>query len=495
MACSEPAGVGAAGPGSSGTTVAASGDTASPTTTSEAVDSSGSGEPLPPPACGSGFALPQAEQVSGDPEAGYHALTHEGYVSCGIPYPLFSLAQPFLGGFGTGAPLPGREGHNADLPHNWTAHVAADGAEIVSLNCLECHAGEFNGELIVGLGKADADYTQSLGGALGGIPVPDLPVPGIEQMARMAQRYEALGPHIQTFTVGTNPADKVAAVLAAHHDAETLEWIDEPQIPIPEILLVVDTPPWWRVAKKNAMFYNGMARGDHRATMMFTSSLCTDSVPEAEAILSYFDDIRAYLASIEAPTYPFSIDAELAAQGQEVFGRDCSCCHGTYADDPDQETYPNLLFPLDVVGTDPLVAETAGAFGFDDWFNASWYGQIGPLAPEDPFPGYVAPPLDGIWATAPFLHNGSVPTLELLLDSTARPRWWRRNDYDSTHFDQAAVGWPWQELAYSWDDAPQAERRHVYDTTKLGHWNTGHTFGDHLDVAERRAVIEYLKTL
>ncbi|MCH9683132.1 MAG: hypothetical protein K0V04_16985 [Deltaproteobacteria bacterium] len=495
-ACSDPATVGqGTAADSSGSGMASGPGTTGSATTALPPDGSGSGEPLPPAACGEGFALPQAEQAQGDVEAGYHALTHEGYVSCGIPYSLFSLAQPLLGGFADGEPLPGREGNNADLPHNWTAHVTADGAEIVSLNCLECHAGKFNGELIVGLGKADADYTSNIGGGLGGIPVPDLPVPGIEQMARMAQRYQTLGPHIQTFTVGTNPADQVAAVLAAHHDPQTLEWFDEPQVALPDILLVVDTPPWWRVAKKNAMFYNGMARGDHRATMMFTSSLCTDSVAEAEQILTYFDDIRAYLASIEAPSYPFSIDGERAAQGQAVFERDCACCHGTYADDAADETYPNLLFPLDVVGTDPLMAEASAAYGLDDWFNASWYGQIGPLSPEDPFPGYVAPPLDGIWATAPFLHNGSVPSLELVLDSTQRPRWWRRLDYDSTHFDQAAVGWPWAELPYSWDDAPQDERRHVYDTTKLGHWNTGHTFGDHLTDAERQAVLEYLKTL
>jgi hypothetical protein len=39
--------------------------------------------------------------------------------------------------------------------------------------------------------------------------------------------------------------------------------------------------------------------------------------------------------------------------------------------------------------------------------------------------GYVAPPLDGVWATAPYLHNGSVPTLAALLDTRNRPTYWR----------------------------------------------------------------------
>jgi hypothetical protein len=115
--------------------------------------------------------------------------------------------------------------------------------------------------------------------------------------------------------------------------------------------------------------------------------------------------------------------------------------------------------------------------------------------PDDPLVGYTAPPLDAVWATGPFLHNGSVPTIELVLDSAARPASWKRVDYDSANFDEAALGWPFVALDHGWDDAPESERRHVYDTTKLGHWNTGHTFGDALTPDERRAVLEYLKTI
>ena len=57
----------------------------------------------------------------------------------------------------------------------------------------------------------------------------------------------------------------------------------------------------------------------------------------------------------------------------------------------------------------------------------------------DPVPGYTAPPLDGIWATGPFLHNGSVPNLALVLDSTRRPTYWRRVDFDSTNFEIAGM--------------------------------------------------------
>ncbi len=487
-------------PTTGGTAGASSSDTASgpgdsgPGDGGSAEDSSGGDEM--PAACAMGYPIPATPQVAGDAAAGYHALLNEGYVTCGIPYALFGLARPLLGSFAAGEPLPGRTGKNAKVPHNWTVHVSkTSGAEIVSLNCLECHAGEFNGELIVGLGKADADYTESIGGLLAQIPVPGIPIPGLEEMTRMAQRYQAIGDFVRMRTVGTNPADTLAAVLSTHRDADTLEWLDEPHTPEPELVVPVDTPPWWHTRKKHGLFWNGMARGDHRATMIYATSLCTDSVPEAAAILTYFNNIHAYIQSIEAPKYPFTIDAPLAAEGEAVFASNCACCHGTYADDPAAETYPNLLLPLAVVGTDPLLAAEADARPFADWFNASWYGKIGPLTTGEPVPGYVAPPLDGIWASAPYLHNASVPTIELVLDSGRRPRSWRRVDYDSAHFDEQQVGWPWLELPYGQAGAPEDERKHVYDTTIPGHANTGHPFGDHLDEQERRAVLEYLKTL
>lgn len=457
-------------------------------------DGSSTGEP-PPAACAAGVPLTGTEQAPGDPEEGYRALLEEGYVTCGIPYPLFGLAAPLLGSFAEGEPLPGRTGKNAEVPYNWTVHTTSSGAEIVSLNCLECHAGEWDGQLVLGLGKADADYTEDIGGALAQIPISPIPIPGIEELTRMAQRYQAVSEPTRMLTVGTNPADQIAGVLSAHRNADTLEWLDEPHTPLPDFVIPVDTPPWWHVRKKTGLFFNGMARGDHRATMIFATSLCTDSVDEAEQILSYFDDIRAYIESIEPPAPQLAVDEALAAEGQAVFESDCACCHGTYADDEADESYPNLLLPLDVVGTDRLLAEQEAAQPYVGWFNGSWYGQLGQLSPSDPFPGYVAPPLDGIWMTAPYLHNGSVPNLALVLDSSQRPTYWRRVDYDSRSFDEVSVGWPYLELGYGQDDAPPDQRKHVYDTTKLGHGNAGHTFGDHLGDHERGAVIEYLKTL
>lgn len=507
LACGDEPPAGTAGPEvSSSTSSAPPGTSGADETTDAPAPTTGgggdagetTGEPaLPPGPWELGEPIPEGEDVPGDPAAGYAALLNEGYVSCGVPWSLWPLVKPLLGDFTKGAPLPGRTGKNAEVPYNWTVHTPASGVEIASLNCLECHAGSFNGALIVGLGVTEVDFTTvPMGALIEDLPL--LPFPGgvLGEVSKFAARYKAVGPAIEMLTIGTNPADMLAVQLAAHRDVDTLAWSDEPLVEVPHILAPIDTPPWWRAHKKHGLFYNGMARGDHRGTMMFASSLCTDSVEEAEHIMDYFDDIAAYIKSLRAPKYPFAIDAALAAAGAAVFHDNCAGCHGTYAADEADETYPNLIFPLEVIGTDPAIVETADQIGhMVEWFNKSYYGSITQLVTDDPLPGYVAPPLDGVWATAPFLHNGSVPSIALLLDSSARPAAWRRVDLDSANFDEDALGWPHVATPYGQDAAPDDERKFIYDTSKPGHSNAGHTFGDHLTDDERRAVLEYIKTL
>jgi hypothetical protein len=443
-----------------------------------------------------GFALEPDTTPSGDPEAGLWALVHEDYVNCGIPYNLFTAAAQVVASL-QGEKLPWREGKAADLPYDFNLVVSPTGTELVTANCLSCHGGYLNGELVIGLGRHDVDFTNTIGLA-NMLPDLDPETDAGAELAKFKARTAAFAPYIQTRTIGSNPADIVAVVLASHRDPETLAWSDEPLFDISPPMIPADTPPWWRVGKKHGHFFNGMSRGDHRGSMMFASSLCVDDIEQAEAMVDYFSDIRAYLESLEPPAYPWTIDQALAAEGQQIFECTCAGCHGTYSSDPDAETYPNLLLPLAVVGTDPAMAESADDPNISptvDWFNASWYGQITQLLPEQPFVGYVAPPLDGIWATAPFFHNGSVPTLELVLDSSKRPTYWKRASYDSSDYDQQQLGWRWVELGYGQDQAPAGEKKHIFDTTIFAHDNGGHSFGDHLTDAERTALLEYLKTI
>ena len=469
-----------------------------------------------------GVVLAEGYTEPGDPEQGRYVLLHGNYMSCGIPYTLWEdelssgVVKGVLGVTDGEPTILGREGRNADLPYMLNAFTTEDGVDVVNANCLHCHASQFNGELVIGLGNAALDFTGMANDAAA-FPITDeiltlfgLNEAEIAQFHKMVGRFSTVAPATVMRTIGNNPAEILAITLMRYHDRETLAWSDTPLVdgaivdidgnPIEDAVVTSDPPPWWRAHKKRAMFYNAMARGDHRGSMALATSVCVDTVEEAQRVDALFADIHAYVLSLRAPKYPFAIDAELAEQGRVVFEKTCAGCHGTYADNEAEETYPNLLIPLDAIGTDPVVANggVIHSPNLVEWYNNSFYGQVTPFYPTDPdsgVVGYVAPPLDGVWATGPFLHNGSVPTIMQVLDSTQRAAVWRRTSYDTTMFDEENLGWPSMEMTIRQADAPESIRTTVYDTNYWSQSNTGHTYGDHLSGADRRAVLEYLKTI
>ena len=96
-------------------------------------------------------------------------------------------------------------------------------------------------------------------------------------------------------------------------------------------------------------------------------------------------------------------------------------------------------------------------------------------------------PLDGVWLRAPYLHNGSVPTLRDLLEPVEnRPKAFYRG-YDV--FDQVKLGFMTnvkEENGY---------RFFYYDTAQPGNNNTGHLYGTNLSENEKQALVEYIKKL
>jgi hypothetical protein len=192
---------------------------------------------------------------------------------------------------------------------------------------------------------------------------------------------------------------------------------------------------------------------------------------------------------VPAPKYPFSVDRALAAEGQAAFNRVCSECHGTYG--PGGK-YPQRNVPLDEVGTDPVRWRAMGGIARPG-HQMSWFGEYGKSKVVANPAGYVAPPLDGVWASAPYLHNGSVPTLWHLFHVDSRPVVWTRSE---DGYDQKRVGLEFTEVADLPSDADTpAERRRYFDTRLLGKSNVGHDFPEQLSEEEKTAVIEYLKTL
>jgi mono/diheme cytochrome c family protein len=445
------------------------------------------------------IATPQRE---GDPVRGYDALVNGNYFPCGVPQKAFDLVNALGLVPSDGAPVPnelGRTGRNAELPYFFTAYTSKTGVPMVTVNCLFCHGGRVDGDLIVGLGDNAQDFTypESVsGGMLATAQSASTLFLSADEAAEVdyfLDRFGVVAPRIQMNVKGSNPGDLIPRILGAYRKSDTLAWqsAPNPMILPTEAPAPTDVPPWWRVARKNQLYYVGEGYGDHARLLMSAAMYCAEDTQTAAAFDDMFVDVVAYIKSIEPPKYRRPLDAAKVATGKAVFNQHCTGCHGTYGQYP---SYPNRWFPLDEVGTDPLLARQESSprsAAFNVWYDGSWYGTAGPLSRIQPKLGYVAPPLDGVWATAPFLHNGSVPSLAALLDSSKRPRYWTRN-FGKNTFDPIHVGVDAHELA---SPADAFDPHDVYDTTVPGQSAAGHTYGDGLTADERLALIEYIKTL
>ncbi len=98
-----------------------------------------------------------------------------------------------------------------------------------------------------------------------------------------------------------------------------------------------------------------------------------------------------------------------------------------------------------------------------------------------------------MWASAPYLHNGSVPTLWHLLHPEERPSIWRRPDNDA--YDEEKVGLAIASLDRLPSELRGDIRREYFDTSVRGKSAAGHEYPKGLSKSEKKALLEYLKTL
>jgi len=435
------------------------------------------------------FLVP-SPQRTGRPQAGWKHLVYGNYLTSGIP---LALLQQINGR--ENANHLKRTGESESVPFEYNLITSESGQPIVVANCLQCHAQEIDGQFILGVGNSFADFTRDLGPTVAAIDLLLAVRYGKDSAERndyqrIKTSVTAVAPYIQTKVRGVHSADKLAFVLAAHRDAKNLQWHTPREVPtaLEGKAIPTDVPPWWVLKKKHAMFYAGTGRGDFARIMMASSLITLQDAAEASEIDRRFVDILAFLKTIEPPRYSKPINAELADRGHLLFEANCTRCHGTYGE---KEHYPNLLIATDEVGTDPLLAKANGTkyLSYFEGYAESWFAQPPHAAKLVVTDGYVAPPLDGIWITAPYLHNGSVPNLMTLLESSERPTAWRRS-FRSDDYDYEKIGWRYETVA-----PPDSHDSTIYDTTQPGYGNQGHRFGDDFDTEERKAVVEYLKTL
>jgi len=239
--------------------------------------------------------------------------------------------------------------------------------------------------------------------------------------------------------------------------------------------------------------------------------------------------IQDDLYALKSPQWPAAIfgalDAGRVTRGARVYAQQCQSCHALSDRNDAKRELKATLTPLPQIGTDPRMVENflasssrSGAFEgrkegvlIGTPFGAQAqtadlvvHAAAGaalrhPLAAIrdavvgyhkvikaalDAHPDYYkARPLSGVWASAPYLHNGSVPTLvELLKPAGERVR---RFYVGSRQFDVQNVG---VAVAVS-------ENASEFDTALPGNSNAGHAFGTTLAEPDKRDLLEYLKSL
>ena len=211
-------------------------------------------------------------------------------------------------------------------------------------------------------------------------------------------------------------------------------------------------------------------------------------------------DLEEWVLNVQAPKYPLAIDSALAARGAPIFEDRCSSCHAAGRDNR-----LGTVIPIDEIGTDrervdawTLQAADSANQTVLDMFDI----RRTPMA--KPAPGYIAIQLDGIWLRGPYLHNGSVPTLRALLDPPEqRPVAFYRGydvlDRVNGGFVSRRCAGERAELPTADGDGSQwgcmpADEGWWYDTRERGNGSGGHRYGIDLASADKRALVEYLKT-
>ncbi len=239
-----------------------------------------------------------------------------------------------------------------------------------------------------------------------------------------------------------------------------------------------DMSPLWGLGLRDgkALHWDGL---NPSLKEVLISSAIGNGASAKSVDLASLDRVGAWMRDLQPPSFPFPIDRALADRGGELFATTCASCHA--ADGSRMGT----VIPVTEVGTDPHRVDTWTSSAATA-FNAVGAGYPWRFQGFRKTNGYVAAPLVGAWLNAPYLHNGSVPTLAALLEPVERRPVRFHRAYDV--YDPVRVGFM--------SDGAEAERQgEPFDTTQPGNSNAGHVYGAGLDAEAKRALLEFMKTL
>lgn len=211
------------------------------------------------------------------------------------------------------------------------------------------------------------------------------------------------------------------------------------------------------------------------------SSALGDGATAKEFDFDSMDRIERFLRTTAPPPSPYRPDPVAVERGRTIYAEHCAECHAA-----DGERTLTVI-PVEEVGTDPHRVEMWTDAARDTYAGYSEGYDWGFSAFQN-VEGYIAEPLAGLWLNAPYLHNGSVPTLVDLLEPPAeRPRAFVRG---LEELDPEKGGF----AAPPCDPGQKPEAGFCYDVTQPGNDNGGHTYGTGLGEAAKADLLAYLKT-
>jgi mono/diheme cytochrome c family protein len=457
------------------------------------------------------FSVQEPQELSDDP-ARFKYGSLGGEVVFGIPYPIFMVLPrvfpdllekyarngfgPEKAGFGGYGAFGMAWEEGQRLPVGLS--IKRIGYERVSVNCALCHT---------------TSYRLTAGGvpdfALGG-PSHTLNLQGLLRFLFAAshdRRFTAarLLPEIALqfpldwIDYATYTAVLIPKTRAALHVAEReLGWANskpswgpgrDDAFNLPKFILTqtpwddsvgnTDFPALWRLGNRRGHLLHAAGEAQSLYAVIATSAIGIGALPNGN-LETQSEWIASFISGLEPPKFPAATDQVLMRRGKDIFDERCADCHG------EGGRRVGSVIPLAEIGTDPehvLAWRQADA----DRMNAvvrllgARHADV-----QGAQGGYVARPLVGLWLLGPYLHNGSVPTLrDLLAPPIQRPAAFYRG-YDVVDLER--VGF------ISTGDEAKANGFH-FDTGLRGNGNGGHAYGTDLGEPEKRALLEYLKTL
>ncbi|MEY3367616.1 MAG: hypothetical protein RI973_771 [Bacteroidota bacterium] len=362
---------------------------------------------------------------------------------------------------------------------------------------------------------------------LGSSPPPDLSTFKAEVTQRISPELSLLSASLPTpnmWGIG-----RIDALNQIFNRVVGIDMAVPPAVVVPEAFAPASVPvrpPFlWNVGKQDytqwaATFTNG---NEHQALLRNVSEvlgvfahfkpvadpskpggfdLLKDNTVDFEG-LKYLEGVIGKMGS---PRWPWKVDAALAKIGKPIYEAECASCHGKK---PGEARPPSMeetwATPVINVGTDDKYFSTfvrtaptgqlSGILGpkapvanISGYLSYEMIKQVDPSfqalpGRNVPFGSYEARVLEGIWAAAPYLHNGSVPTLDdLLKPASERPVVF----YMGPKYDVEKVGL---------SALQEARTGYEYKTSTPGNSNVGHEYGTQLSSQQKAALIEYLKTL